>query len=79
MQSQFSRYSVQLALCDKKQDAVCAHGTAHTEHYAKSLIVNNQISLTAFCQVSLILIFVPLGYIERIGLRLHFSAEYTIW
>jgi len=44
MQLQSARYSAQLTLCDEKQDVVCAHGTAHTEHYAKSLVVNNTIS-----------------------------------
>jgi len=45
MQLQFSRYSAQRTLCDEKHDVVCAHGTAHTEHYARTLVVNNTISL----------------------------------
>ena len=59
MQLQVSKYSAQLTKCDKNQDVVCAHGTVHTEHYAKSLVVNNTISLTAFCHVSLVLILFP--------------------
>jgi len=33
--------------------------SVHTELYAKSLVVNNTISLTAFCQMSLVLILFP--------------------
>jgi len=47
-------------------------------HYAKSLVVETQFRCSLLSSESCPN-FVPLGYIERIGLRLHFSAECSIW